>query len=77
MTQATIGEIFTSDELERAQRLYETCPAGTFATRCAAEVVTPALPRINARLGQENDAKYLAYALEMALAQASAPAPGR
>lgn len=73
MALAAIGDIFTPAEIDLARDLYAKAPAGTFAARCAAEIVAPALPRINARLGQENDARYLAYALELALSQAPSP----
>lgn len=69
----SVTDFLTAEEIDRAIRLYsETLGKNTFATRCAAEIIEPALPRINEKLGQENDAKYLAYAVEYALAQAGA-----
>lgn len=69
----SVTDFLTAEEIDRAIRLYgETLGKGIFATRCAAEIIAPVLPRINEKLGQENDAKYLAYAVEYALAQAGA-----
>jgi hypothetical protein len=61
-----IGEIFTMRELRAAGKLYAECKPGEFNRRVVAEIVTPALPRINKTTGQENDARYLGYALEYA-----------
>jgi hypothetical protein len=71
--QVTIGDIFTDEEIERARTIRDECGAGEFARRFADEVVTPVLPRINAALGQENDARYLAYMVEHALGQSAGP----
>lgn len=68
--QITIDQFLTDAEIERAHRLYRIARPGTFATRLAAEIITPNLERINKALGQENDARYLAYAVEYVLMQA-------
>lgn len=78
MKTIKIGDIFTNQELEAAKKLYQqVSDAGThdFATRCAKEIITPILPRINAKTGQENDAKYFAYMLEYLLAVRPLPLP--
>lgn len=67
----TIGDFLTEAEVDKAIKLYKEAAPGSFARRCANEIITPVLPRINAKLGQTNDAKYLAYAVEYALMQAS------
>lgn len=71
MTDKTvaIGELFTAEELDRAKALYVAADPGTFARRCAEEIVAPILARINEKTGQENDARYLAYAIEYAMDQ--------
>ena len=58
----TLPDIFTPEELVKLEELYDTVPDHEFAKKAAAEIVTPALPRINKALGQDNDALYLAYA---------------
>ena len=70
---ATIGDLFTPEEIARARALHAEASPGTFARRCAEEVVGPALPRIDRLTGQGNDALYLAYALEFALGEVPAP----
>lgn len=80
--QITIGELFTDAEIERARKVYLTSPPGTFAKRVVEEVVKAAMPRIDRITGQENDATYFGYALELAFMQSGlepgsedAPAP--
>jgi hypothetical protein len=64
-----IGEIFTDRELKKAKRLWlqSRNQIGVFHNRCVAEIVTPALSRINTTTEQQNDPRYLAYLLEAAL----------
>jgi hypothetical protein len=65
-----VGDLFTADEIARAKALYDaTIGTGTFARKCARDIVRPALPRIEKITGQENNELYLAYALELALGQ--------
>lgn len=64
----TLGELFTTQEIALAAELYKNLKGtGRFARECEACVVAPALPRINQVTGQENNARYWAYALEHAL----------
>jgi hypothetical protein len=67
----TVADFLTQDEQERAIKLHNEASPGSFARRCADEIITPVLPRINKKLGQENDAKYLAYVVEYAIVQSS------
>lgn len=60
----TLTDIFTEEEIGKLEELYDSVPDHEFSKRAADEIVTPALPRINAALGQENDARYLAYATQ-------------
>jgi len=64
--QITLGSAFTDEELTAAILLIQSDP-DRFHARCRDEIVLPALERINAKLGQENDPDWLAYFLEHAL----------
>jgi hypothetical protein len=71
----TLDQVFTVIELNRALALYRECQRDTgkrFNTLCAEEIVSPVLDRINQTTGQENDANYLAYAIEFALIKGGA-----
>jgi hypothetical protein len=59
-----ITDFLTKDEIDRAIRLYNEAAPGTFARRCDEEIIAPVIDRINRKLGQENDSRYLAYAVE-------------
>ena len=62
-----LDAIMNKTEMKAAIKLYKTAEHGTFAERCAAEIIRPVLDRINKATGQENDAKYLAYCVEFAI----------
>lgn len=63
-----LGDLFSNDELKRAGELFTSSPPGTFCTNVVREVITPdVLARINEKTEQQNDARYLGYALEHAL----------
>ena len=65
MKHCTVGDILTDEEIERAKELYRQYRGtGQFASKVCAELIQPNMARINKNLGQENDAKYLAYAVE-------------
>lgn len=65
-----LGEVFTDAEIERAAALYNCCKPGGFCDAVVREVITPeVLARIDAHLGQKNNARYWGYALEHALMQ--------
>lgn len=71
----TLYDFLTPAEIERASALYDAAPPGTFARLCEQEIIKPCLARINTALGQENDARYLAYVVELALMYKRPPAP--
>ena len=60
----TVKGFLTEDEIKRARKIYREAQPGTFAGRCADEIIAPVMARINAALGQENDARFLAYFVE-------------
>jgi len=65
MREITIADILTDSEIDRARELYaEFKDTGTFASRVVDELIQPNIERINKKLGQENDPKYLAYCVE-------------
>lgn len=67
-----VTDFLTEAELARATVLYgELKDTGRFARTLAAEIIEPNMARINQALGQENDARYLAYAVEYVLGEAS------
>ena len=72
MQNVTINDFLTEKQIEQAIELYKTAQPGTFATRCAETIIQPNIKEINRKLGQENDPKYLAYAVEYVLSQATA-----
>ena len=68
MKAMTIGELFTDAEVRKAAALYKKLHGtGQFAAAVCEQVVQPNMERINKTTGQENDAMYLAYALEHVL----------
>ncbi len=67
--QITLADIFTASELDRAKELFLETPVGSFNKMVVAEIVEPAMERINRALGQENDPRYMGYMLEHALNQ--------
>ena len=56
-----VGDILNDADLERAAEMHPD------VKRIAKELIEPNLVEINRRLGQENDAMYLAYAISYAL----------
>lgn len=58
-----LGDIFTVEEFGRAVKIARDKP-NNLHHRLRDEIVLPALPRINAATGQENNADYFAYLLE-------------
>lgn len=67
MKQVKISDFLNSNEIENAIKLYKSAPPGQFAKECADKIISPNLTRINSSLGQENDPRYLAYAVECAI----------
>lgn len=64
-----VGQILTEKEMKKALKLYDSAENHTFADRCASEIISPVIDRINQASGQENDPKYLAYCVEYAIMQ--------
>ena len=72
LKHVAIGDFLTPDEIRRALGLWDTLQDTTrFAATLARDIITPNLPRIDAALGQANDAMYLAYAVEAVFAEAA------
>ena len=70
MKSITIDQLLTPAELERAMVLYrQLAHMGRFAATLDAEIITPNIERMNKVLGQENNPRYLAYAVEFVLSQ--------
>ena len=75
MRHVTIDQFLTPAEIERARQMHATlADTGLFAATVMAQIITPNIERINAALGQENDPRYLAYAVEYVLNQLKAGA---
>jgi hypothetical protein len=71
MKQITITDFLTEAEIKKAVELYLTAAPGTFARLVDEQIITPNIERINTALGQENDSRYLAYAVEYVISQTS------
>ena len=60
-----LTDILTDNEIVVATILFvQLRHTGRFAAELDRQIITPNLVRINHQLGQENDARYLAYAVE-------------
>jgi hypothetical protein len=64
MKRINITMFLRPDEIQRAADIYVDSRPGTFAGRCAKEIIEPVLDRINNELGQDNDVYFLAYMVE-------------
>jgi len=69
MKQITLPDILTPSEVERAREMYAESDGyqTTFHRWLLKELVEPNMARINTATGQENDPRYIAYAIEYAL----------
>ena len=65
-----LGVMLTEQQLQRCLELYPD------RERILAEVVAPNMAAINRKLGQENDATYLSYAIVHVLGQYMATVKG-
>ncbi len=74
MKHLSLGSVLTKKEIAQAQNyiLEASAEGESAAARISAEIIEPALERINKKTGQENDARYLGYAIEFALRAAMA-----
>lgn len=61
-----VVELFDDFELQKAMKIFHL-DRDNFQARVVTEIVTPALCRINVRLGYEADATHLARLLEQAI----------
>ena len=71
----TLPQFLTEAQIAEAFRLYKICVSEAIdfsdaVAKIQAEVIEPNMAAINAKLGQENDARYLAYAVVHACSQA-------
>jgi hypothetical protein len=69
MKKFSLSDILTDPEIETCLRMYRD-NRSTFHERCLNEIVRPNMERINKALGQENDARYITYAIEYVIGQA-------
>jgi hypothetical protein len=69
MKKIGLSDFLEVEEVVAAIKLYRDARAGTFAQKCADEIITPVISRINAKLGQENHPLYLAYCVEYVFMQ--------
>jgi len=66
----SIGEFLTEEEIAHVKTVWErTGDTSEFVEVVQREVIQPNMARINATLGQENDARYLAYAVAAVFVQ--------
>jgi len=70
MKTVTLIQFLTESQIAEAVRLYENCGDAAVA-QIQNLVIEPNMAAINKKLGQENDPRYLAYAVVYACAQAS------
>lgn len=65
----TLAQFLTAEQIRVAAGLYEVHGMWDAVAPIQAQVIEPNMAAINAKLGQENDARYLAYAVVYALSQ--------
>ena len=68
MKTMTLPQFLTDAQIDQAIRLYEVHGMDAVA-KIQAQVIAPNMTAINAKLGQENDSRYLAYAVVYVLTQ--------
>ncbi len=68
--RVTLADFLTPSEIGRAAEMWNES-RDNYAARVDAELITPNMARINASLGQENDARFLAYAVEYVMGAAA------
>lgn len=61
MKTMTLPDFLTDEQIAAALKLYEVHGMDATSMICK-QIIEPNLAAINAKLGQENDARYLAYA---------------
>lgn len=65
----TLPDFLTDEQIAQAVKLYEAHGMDAVG-KIQAQVIEPNMAAINAKLGQENSARYLAYAVVHACSQA-------
>jgi hypothetical protein len=65
----TLSQFLTGDQITQAAALYDVHGVRGAVAQIQSRVIEPNLAAINAKLGQENDARYLAYAVVHVLSQ--------
>ena len=73
MKTMSLPQFLTAAQIAEAVRLFETQTkgAGAVMEQILERVIEPNITAINAKLGQENNARYLAYAVVYVLTQAA------
>lgn len=66
MKTITVGQFLTDQEIAKAIKIFRE-DHSNFHERVRTEIIEPNIGRINAALGQDNDARYLTYAVEYAM----------
>jgi hypothetical protein len=73
----TLQQFLTPGEIARARALWrELKDTDRFVPAVAREIIGPQLARINAALGQDNNPRYLAYAVEDEFSTTDRATPG-
>jgi len=68
MKTMTLPQFLTDAQIAKAAKLYKSHGMDAVA-KIQAQVIEPSMAAINEKLGQENDARYLAYAVVCVLSQ--------
>jgi hypothetical protein len=62
--QIDLEDILSPAEIVRARELYNTQADESYNSRLIREILADKMKRVNEVTGQENDARYIAYAIE-------------
>lgn len=65
-----IGDFLTDEQIRKARLVQKTAPPTRLHKWLVEQIIRPNMAEINAKLGQENDEDYLAYAVEYAMTMA-------
>lgn len=71
MTNITAEQIFGSEILKKANKLYRTCSKGTFAKTACETLIKPNIQQIEHNCKQPMDPMYCAYLLEFVIMKAT------
>lgn len=69
MKNVTLPDFLTDAQIQQAARIYEIYTDEAAVKEIQDRVIAPNLSTINTKLGQENDARYLAYMVVYVLSQ--------